>query len=41
MTTLTTEQKGQIALAKVLIEAAKKGAEVYLPASMQCRADLT
>src|SRR5262249_25075851 len=27
---LTTEQKGQIALAKVLIEAAKKGAEVYL-----------
>jgi hypothetical protein len=36
---LTTEQKGQIALAKVLIEAARKGAETYLPTT-QTRYDL-
>lgn len=36
---LPTKQKGQIALAKVLIEAAKKGAEAYLPTT-QARCDL-
>jgi hypothetical protein len=40
MDTLTTEQKGQIALAKVLLEAGKKGATAYIPVSMQSRADL-
>jgi hypothetical protein len=33
MNTLTTEQKGQIALAKALIEAAKKGVQTLLPTS--------
>jgi hypothetical protein len=39
MSTLSTEQKGQIALAKVLMEAAKKRAVVSIPTT-QARYDL-
>jgi hypothetical protein len=36
---MTTEQKGQIALLKVQIEAENKGAEVFLP-NKQSRTDM-
>src|SRR4051812_37653001 len=40
MTPLTTDQKGQIALVKVQMQALRKGATVYLPTTPCLRCDL-